>query len=86
MKILTSFLIAGLILTIGVQAEAKQITGDINRDSKVDIVDLSILLNAYETNGKKCTEKKYTCDLNKDKTIDIVDLSILLANWTNKDV
>ena len=49
--------------------------GDFNKDGKVNIFDLSIMLSNWKTN-------KAEYDLKKDGKIDIFDLSILLSNWT----
>lgn len=54
-------------------------SGDINRDSAVDIFDLSILLSNY---GKTVAGGGLAAaDINKNGTIDINDLSILLSNY-----
>lgn len=53
----------------------KFLKGDYNKDGKVNIIDLSILLS----NWKK-TAPSY--DLNGDSSITIFDFSILLSNWT----
>ncbi len=50
--------------------------GDVNGDTKVDIFDLSIMLNNYGTTGTRSKG-----DLNGDGKIDIFDLSVLLAAW-----
>ena len=50
---------------------------DFNRDGKVDVTDLSILLYYFEKTGDKI--KNY--DLNDDGRIDIVDVSIMLYYW-----
>lgn len=52
-----------------------KLIGDLNKDGKVNVFDLSILLS----NWKK-TKPEY--DLNGDNTISIFDLSIMLSNWT----
>ena len=51
------------------------IPGDINRDAKVDITDLSILL------GNWTSTTRPDCDLNNNGVVDIFDLSILLTNY-----
>lgn len=48
--------------------------GDINGDSKVDILDLSLLLTFWNTNNT-------ASDLNQSGLVDILDLSILLTKW-----
>lgn len=49
-------------------------TGDLNGDNKVNFFDLSILLNAWNTNNSKA-------DINKNGKVDFFDLSALLNNW-----
>ena len=49
--------------------------GGLNNDSKVDIVDLGILLS----NWGKTT--KPPSDINQDGKVDVIDLGILLSNW-----
>lgn len=51
--------------------------GDINKDSKVDIFDLSILLSRWQVQSSN-----ESADLNNDGTVNVFDLSILLSNWT----
>jgi hypothetical protein len=50
--------------------------GDINRDGRVDITDLSLLLAAWEQRG--CPN---AADLNGDCVVNSTDLSILLSQW-----
>lgn len=50
---------------------------DINKDGKVDALDLNALVNAI---SKKSTDKKY--DLNGDGKVDSLDLNILINNYT----
>lgn len=52
-------------------------TSDFNKDGKVNIIDLSILLFWF---GKTSPEIA-SYDLNKDSKIDIVDVSILFYHW-----
>jgi hypothetical protein len=52
------------------------IQGDINKDGKVDVFDLSMFLSNWLKSGVN------TSDLNGDNTVNIFDLSILLAKWT----
>ncbi|MEK7803967.1 MAG: hypothetical protein AAB251_06145, partial [Deltaproteobacteria bacterium] len=47
--------------------------GDLNKDGKVNIFDLSILLRNWGRSG--------TGDLNNDGKVNIFDLSIMLRNW-----
>lgn len=62
------------------QEEKKRIIkiADFNKDNRVDIEDLSILLYYYGISGKEIA----SYDLNKDKTIDILDVSIMLYYWS----
>ncbi len=48
--------------------------GDINNDTKVDILDLSLLLTYWNTNNS-------SADLNQSGVVEILDLSILLTKW-----
>lgn len=48
--------------------------GDINRDNKVDVQDLSYLLSNWGTNNA-------LADLNRNGIVNTLDLSILLSNW-----
>lgn len=48
--------------------------GDLNNDGFVDVVDLSILLSAWQTSNA-------TADINSDGVVDVIDLSIMLSNW-----
>ena len=55
-------------------------TGDINRDGRVDSLDLLLLTAAWNS---RSTDRGYksACDLNNDGVVDIVDLLILADNW-----
>lgn len=57
-----------------VSSTASSLIGDINKDNKVDILDLSLLLSNWDTTNA-------VSDLNSDGTISILDLSILLSNY-----
>lgn len=48
--------------------------GDVNRDNKVDVQDLSYLLTRWGSNDA-------LADLNNNGTVNTLDLSILLGNW-----
>ncbi len=48
--------------------------GDINRDNKVNVQDLSYMLSNWGTNN-------LLADLNNNGTVNTLDLSILLSNW-----
>lgn len=49
-------------------------TGDINRDNKVDVQDLSYMLSNWGSNNP-------LADLNNNGIVNTLDLSILLSNW-----
>jgi hypothetical protein len=50
---------------------------DINKDGKVDALDLNAMVNAISS---KNTDKRY--DLNNDSKVDSLDLNILINNYT----
>jgi cellulose 1,4-beta-cellobiosidase len=52
------------------------VVGDINRDGKVDVFDLSILLANWSHTGVN------TSDLNNDSVVNVFDLSVFLSHWT----
>src|SRR5581483_6609711 len=51
---------------------------DLNKDHRVNLTDLSILLFYWHTSaaGNPCA------DINKDGTVNLVDFSIMLYQWT----
>ena len=49
--------------------------GDLNKDGRIDVMDLGILLSAWG-----CTDKP-AVDLNQDGQVEVIDLGILLSNW-----
>jgi beta-mannanase len=51
------------------------LVGDINKDGKIDIFDLSTLLSNWGATGG-------AADINQDGSINIFDLSILLSHWS----
>ena len=51
---------------------------DLNRDGKVDVLDLSILL--FYWNKKVLAENR--ADINGDRAVNAIDLSIMLYDWT----
>lgn len=61
------------IITVTVSNE--NASADINGDTKINVLDLSILLSKWGTANT-------SGDLNRDSTVDIIDLSILLSNWS----
>jgi len=52
--------------------------GDINNDTKIDILDFVILMANWGS-----TTSNNIADLNGDNKVDILDFVILMANWTN---
>ena len=48
--------------------------GDVNRDSKVNLTDLSLLLSRWLSNNPDA-------DFDNNGTVNLTDLSRLLANW-----
>jgi len=56
------------------------LTGDINKDGKVNILDAILLASAF---GSKPGEPNWDirCDLNKDDKVNILDAIILAANF-----
>ena len=49
---------------------------DINRDAKIDVFDLSVMISNWSRTGVN------TSDVNGDSVVIVFDLSILLARWT----
>ena len=52
---------------------------DLNRDGRVNLIDFSILLFWWETDGG---DSDPPADINRDGIVNLVDFSILLFNWT----
>ncbi len=61
------------------QAAVRPINADLNRDGKVNLVDFSILLFWWGTDGGSSDP---SADINGDAKVNLVDFSILLFNWT----
>ncbi len=61
------------------QTATKPRSADLNRDSKVNLVDFSILLFWWNTNGGTSDP---SADINSDGKVSLTDFSILLFNWT----
>lgn len=55
------------------------INADLNRDKKINLVDFSILLFWWNTNGG---DSDPPADINKDGKVSLTDFSIMLFNWT----
>ena len=72
--------IATITLSAVVISHSRYDTGDINRDHKVDGLDLSIVLTQWSERGTPYNK----ADINQDGVVDALDLSILSSNWTKK--
>jgi hypothetical protein len=55
------------------------IDADLNRDGKVNLIDFSILLFWWNSNGG---DSDPPADINRDGDVSLTDFSILLFNWT----
>jgi len=68
----------GKTIGLGVGQDAPADLGlraDLNRDSKVNLVDFSILLSFWTTDDANA-------DINEDGTVGLPDFSIMLFQWT----
>lgn len=63
---------------IGQEADVP-INADLNRDGRVNLIDFSILLFWWDTNGG---DSDPPADINRDGRVSLTDFSILLFNWT----
>jgi hypothetical protein len=64
----------------GVGQEAQRtLNSDLNRDGKVNLVDFSILLFHWNTNGGTSDPP---ADINQDGRVTLTDFSIMIFNWT----
>jgi len=64
----------------GIGQEAEQpLAPDLNRDGSVNLIDFSIMLFWWQTNGG---DSDPPADINQDGTVSLTDFSILLFNWT----
>jgi len=52
------------------------ISGDINNDNKVDILDFSVMMAQWGQTGSGLS-----ADFNQDGVVNILDFSLLMANW-----
>ena len=59
----------------------ENLPGDANRDGKVDINDLTVVLANYNTPGSSLDVSSSQGDFNGDGRVDINDLTIVLANY-----
>ncbi len=64
---------------VGEKAEGGTLSADLNRDSKINLIDFSILLFWWNTNGG---DSDPSADINRDGRVTLTDFSILLFNWT----
>ena len=64
-------------------AEIKCSGADFNFDSRVNIVDFSILIFYWQRNPSIGTITNICTDLNKDEIVNIFDFSILMYDWTD---
>jgi hypothetical protein len=64
----------------GVGQDAEQpINADLNRDGDVNLIDFSILLFWWQSDGG---DSDPSADINQDGNVSLTDFSILLFNWT----
>ncbi len=56
-------------------------TGDINRDDSVNVIDLLMLAGAWNTTQNDPSYDPH-CDLNDDGAVNVMDLLLLANNWT----
>lgn len=63
----------------GVGEEAVTLNADLNRDGSVNLIDFSILLFWWGTDGG---DSSPPADINRDGTTSLTDFSILLFQWT----
>ena len=63
---------------VGGDAEVP-INADLNRDGKVNLIDFSILLFWWATDGG---DSDPPADINRDGTVSLTDFSIMLFNWS----
>jgi hypothetical protein len=61
------------------QAVQRTLNSDLNRDGKVNLVDFSILLFHWNTDGGRSDPP---ADINQDGRVTLTDFSILIFNWT----
>jgi cysteine-rich repeat protein len=67
-----------LKLFVGVDGQATS-PSDLNRDTKINLVDFSILIFWWQTNGG---DSNPPADINGNGRVSLEDFSILLFNWT----
>lgn len=67
-----------LQLFVGVEGKPSN-NSDLNRDGRVDLIDFSILIFWWQTNGG---DSNPPADINGNGNVSLEDFSILLFNWT----
>lgn len=63
----------------GVGQAQRTLNSDLNRDGKVNLVDFSILLFHWNTDGGRSDPP---ADINQDGRVTLTDFSIMIFNWT----
>lgn len=56
------------------------LAGDVNKDGKIEISDIGIVMNIYGVNDTD-TSYELRCDFNNDKRVEISDMGILMNNY-----
>ena len=69
---------SSLQLFVGVDGQATQ-PSDLNRDGSINLIDFSILIFWWQTNGG---DSDPSADINGNGQVSLEDFSILLFNWT----
>jgi len=67
------------IYGVGGAASTGSLNADLNRDGKVNLIDFSILLYWWNSNGGNSDP---SADINSDGKVNLTDFSIQLFNWT----
>jgi hypothetical protein len=69
---------SSLQIFVGVEGRATT-PSDLNRDGKINLIDFSILIFWWQTNGG---DSDPPADINGNGRVSLEDFSILLFNWT----
>jgi len=64
---------------VGGKASTGPLNADLNRDGKINLIDFSILLYWWNSNGGNSDP---SADINADGKVNLTDFSIQLFNWT----
>lgn len=80
---LTKILASGSAITAGVTNTIPQtilVTGDVNNDNRIDILDYNILVGCFggKVNSDSCGGKKVDADLNDDGVVDGIDYNLFV--------